>query len=97
MVRRSVVHGAARPLLLLQYVIFPGQFLFLYSYHPTGGMGELPRRLETAWRERHRVGAEEAFARIADGGEQTVAPSFFAKAEAGAAEAGDAAAEPVGA
>ena len=31
---------------LLQYLIFPLQFLFLYSYHPSGGMGELPQRLE---------------------------------------------------
>ena len=46
---------------LLQYVIFPAQFLFLYSYHPTGGMGELPKRLEAAWRKRHREASEAAF------------------------------------
>ena len=31
---------------LLQYLVFPVQFLFLYSYHPTGGMGDLPKQLE---------------------------------------------------
>jgi len=69
---------------LLQYLIFPLQFLFLYSYHPSGGMGELPKRLEAEWRERHRKGAEEAFAKAAKGQSRAAAPSFFAKAEADA-------------
>jgi hypothetical protein len=29
---------------LLQFFVFPLQFLFLYSYHPTGPMGELPKQ-----------------------------------------------------
>ena len=48
---------------LLQYLVFPLQFLFLYSYHPTGEMGDLPKQLEAAWRERHRVSAPKAFAK----------------------------------
>jgi len=40
------------------------QFLFLYSYHPSGGMGDLPKRLEAAWQERHRENAEEVFAKV---------------------------------
>jgi len=63
---------------LLQYLIFPLQFLFLYSYHPSGGMGDLPKRLEEAWRARHKPAAEAAFARAAKDGQQDSAPSFFA-------------------
>merc|ERR1719287_82666 len=48
---------------VLQYLIFPAQFLFLYSYHPSGPMGDLPKRLEADWRKRHEVSAEEAFQR----------------------------------
>ena len=66
---------------LLQYVIFPAQFLFLYSYHPTGGMGDLPQRLEAAWRTRHREASEAAFKRVAAEGQSAAGPSFFAKVE----------------
>jgi len=66
---------------ILQFVVFPAQFLFLYSYHPTGGMGDLPKRLEEAWRARHREDAEAAFERVAREGQKVGGPSFFAKAE----------------
>jgi len=62
---------------LLQYIIFPAQFLFLYSYHPSGGMGDLPKRLEAAWQERHRENAEEVFAKVAKEGQKSAGPSFF--------------------
>ena len=65
---------------LLQYFVFPLQFLFLYSYHPTGGMGDLPKQLEATWRERHRKAAEAAFAKVAEEGQSEAAPSFFAVA-----------------
>ncbi|CAK0908401.1 unnamed protein product [Prorocentrum cordatum] len=48
---------------LLQYIVFPAQFLFLYSYHPSGPMGDLPKRLEADWRKRHAESAEAAFKR----------------------------------
>ena len=63
---------------LLQYFVFPAQFLFLYSYHPTGEMGDLPKQLEAAWRERHRISAPKAFAKAKAEGQQVGAPSFFA-------------------
>jgi len=62
---------------LLQYIVFPLQFLFLYSYHPTGQMGDLPKELERSWRERHRVKATEAFSRAKEEGQEVSAPSFF--------------------
>jgi len=66
---------------LLQFFVFPLQFLFLYSYHPTGPMGDLPKQLEATWRERHRVAAEAAFATAATEGQRVGAPSFFAASE----------------
>lgn len=66
---------------LLQFVIFPFQFLFLYSYHPTGSMGELPKELEQAWRARHKLTAEAAFKDHEKGVTRVAAPSFFAKSE----------------
>ena len=54
------------------------QFLFLYSYHPSGGMGDLPKRLETEWRARHRPAAEAAFVQAATEGQRAGAESFFA-------------------
>jgi zeaxanthin epoxidase len=65
----------------LQYIIFPLQFLFLYSYHPTGPMGDLPKRLEAAWREKHRESAQKAFAASAAGQGAEAQQSFFAAAE----------------
>jgi len=64
---------------LLQYVVFPLQFLFLYSYHPSGPMGNLPQRLEADWRKRHEESAEAAFKRAEEEGQTIGAPSFFAK------------------
>mmetsp|Transcript_31238 Transcript_31238/g.72244 ORF Transcript_31238/g.72244 Transcript_31238/m.72244 type:complete len:608 (-) Transcript_31238:167-1990(-) len=64
---------------LLQFVFFPLQFLFLYSNHPTGGMGTLPQQLVDDWEKRHREAAEAAFA-AKERGETTVSgPSFFTK------------------
>jgi zeaxanthin epoxidase len=63
---------------LLQYVAFPLQFLFLYSFHPTGPMGELPKQLEREWRERHRQSATAAFEKAASDGQTVKGPSFFA-------------------
>jgi zeaxanthin epoxidase len=68
---------------LLQYVIFPLQFAYLYSYHPTGSMGELPLELEKTWANKHKKDAELAFQDIRDHGRNLdgpVGPSFFAKA-----------------
>lgn len=67
---------------VLQYIVFPAQFLFLYSYHPSGGMGDLPKRLVDKWQERHKASSEEAFERVAREGQRAGGPSFFAKAEA---------------
>ena len=67
---------------ILQFFVFPAQFLFLYSYHPSGKMGDLPAKLEAAWRARHRPAAEAAFAQAAEGGQREAAPSFFAAAAA---------------
>ena len=66
---------------LLQYLIFPLQFLFLYSYHPSGPMGELPKRLEAEWRARHKPTAEAAFAKAATEGQGPATASFFAAVE----------------
>jgi zeaxanthin epoxidase len=49
---------------VLQYVIFPLQFAFLYSYHPSGNMKELPSDLEKKWREVHHQSSQEAFERV---------------------------------
>jgi len=72
---------------ILQYIVFPAQFLFLYSYHPSGSMGDLPKRLVSEWEVRHRKTAEEAFERVARDGQQVGGPSFFAKVEEMAAAA----------
>eukprot|EP00929_Paragymnodinium_shiwhaense_P112352 TRINITY_DN8060_c0_g1_i1.p1 TRINITY_DN8060_c0_g1~~TRINITY_DN8060_c0_g1_i1.p1 ORF type:complete len:654 (+),score=164.64 TRINITY_DN8060_c0_g1_i1:75-2036(+) len=64
---------------ILQYIVFPLQFLFLYSYHPSGGMGDMPKRLEAEWRKRHKVDAEEAFEKVRREGQTSRGPSFFAK------------------
>jgi len=67
---------------LLQYVVFPAQFLFLYSYHPSGPMGDLPKKLEADWRKRHEESAEAAFKRAEEEGQTLSMPSFFAKVNA---------------
>merc|ERR1740139_1392064 len=63
---------------LLQYVIFPVQFAYLYSYYPSGNMGDLPSQLEEVWKEKHFKDAEKAFEDAASGQtEKTPAASFF--------------------
>jgi zeaxanthin epoxidase len=66
---------------VLQYLIFPAQFAYLYSYHPTGSMGDLPADLEEKWRKQHIKDAEEAFSKVAVEGQSASAPSFFKIAE----------------
>ena len=67
----------------LQYVIFPLQFTYLYSYHPTGNMAETAAALEEQWKAAHFESAEQVFAASADGSYEgmTTGPSFFAKSE----------------
>lgn len=64
----------------LQYVIFPAQFAYLYSYHPTGSMGDLPKLLETKWRQQHKLSSEKAFIKVNKEGQKIAGPSFFQKA-----------------
>ena len=66
---------------ILQYAIFPGQFAYLYSYHPTGNMGNLPAILEEKWKTEHKRTAEKAFERVALEGQKSGGPSFFKTAE----------------
>lgn len=66
---------------VLQYVIFPLQFTFLYSYHPSGSMKTLPSDLEKKWRTTHYQSSQEAFDKVQREGRSGVAtkaaPSFF--------------------
>jgi zeaxanthin epoxidase len=66
---------------LLQYAIFPAQFAYLYSYHPTGDMEGIPAALESKWKTEHYNTAEDAFARVAEEGQAAAGPSFFDKAK----------------
>merc|ERR1711937_1082339 len=66
---------------LLQYVIFPFQFAFLYSYYPSGSIREKAKSLEEEWRVKHIESSEKAFADAAAGGKIAGGPSFFQKAE----------------
>lgn len=66
---------------LLQYLIFPAQFAFLYSYHPTGNIAETAKALESKWKVTHREGAEEAFSLADEGYQRETGPSFFQKSE----------------
>lgn len=66
---------------LLQYAIFPGQFAYLYSYFPTGSMGDLPKTLNEKWKEQHKKSSEEEFERVAAEGQDAGGPSFFSNAE----------------
>jgi len=66
---------------LLQFAIFPAQFAYLYSYYPTGSMGDLPAALESKWKKQHEKDAEEAFEQVAREGQKSAGPSFFKKAE----------------
>jgi zeaxanthin epoxidase len=67
----------------LQFLIFPAQFAYLYSYHPTGRMGDLPEKLVLEWSGRHKESAEDAFAAQAAGNKRISGPSFFQKEEKG--------------
>jgi zeaxanthin epoxidase len=66
---------------LLQYVIFPAQFAYLYSYYPSGRIEETSKALEESWKTKHFEGAEAAFAAADAGYVREAAPSFFQKAE----------------
>ena len=44
-------------------------------------MGGLPAALEAKWNKQHVVGAEAAFIRVSEDGQQIAAPSFFKIAE----------------
>lgn len=67
---------------LLQYAIFPAQFAYLYSYHPTGSMKKIASDLESKWKTEHFETAEEAFALVEKEGQKSGGPSFFKKVEA---------------
>ena len=62
---------------LLQYVIFPAQFAYLYSYYPSGSMGDLPAQLEAKWKKSHFESAERAFASAGTGKDSDVGESFL--------------------
>lgn len=64
---------------ILQYVIFPLQFAYLYSYHPTGSMKELPAELEKRWKAQHFKDSEAAFEKVEREGQAAAGPSFFEK------------------
>lgn len=66
---------------LLQYIIFPAQFAFLYSYYPSGNMEKLPAQLEEIWQAKHFEDAEKAFAAVEGGQKIESGPSFFKTAE----------------
>jgi len=66
---------------LLQYVIFPLQFAYLYSYFPSGNMDGLPEELEAEWRQTHFESSEKAFEKVAKEGQAKAGPSFFKKSE----------------
>jgi len=66
---------------VLQFLIFPAQFAYLYSYHPTGNVAATAAALEAVWREKHREDAEAAFRQADAGFKHEVGPSFFQKAE----------------
>ena len=67
---------------VLQYMIFPLQFAFLYSYHPSGNMKNLPSDLEKKWRTSHFKSSQEAFEKVdKEGRTMTAGPSFFKIAE----------------
>jgi zeaxanthin epoxidase len=71
---------------VLQYVIFPLQFAYLYSYYPSGRMEETAKALEDAWKVKHVEGAEAAFALADKGIQRETGPSFFQKAKTSAVE-----------
>lgn len=66
---------------VLQYIIFPAQFAFLYSYYPSGRMDDITKALKERWLVTHREDAEENFDLAAKGVVRESGPSFFQKAE----------------
>mmetsp|Transcript_74851 Transcript_74851/g.217266 ORF Transcript_74851/g.217266 Transcript_74851/m.217266 type:complete len:588 (+) Transcript_74851:55-1818(+) len=66
---------------ILQYVIFPVQFAFLYSYYPSGRMDDIAEKLRDRWLVTHKESAEAAFDRAAEGFVYESGPSFFQKSE----------------
>jgi len=66
---------------VLQYMIFPLQFAYLYSYYPSGSIREIAADLEKKWKAKHVEEAEDAFALVREEGQQISGPSFFQKAE----------------
>lgn len=66
---------------VLQYMIFPAQFAFLYSYYPSGSIRETAKQLEERWRKTHYEQAEDAFVLAREEGVTVSGPSFFQKSE----------------
>ena len=64
---------------VLQYMIFPAQFAYLYSYHPTGNMAKTAKALAEAWESKHKEACESAFSDAEDGFVRSSGPSFFQK------------------
>ena len=64
---------------VLQYMIFPAQFAYLYSFHPTGNMAETAKALAEKWEPKHKASCESAFADAEDGFVRSSGPSFFQK------------------
>jgi len=62
---------------LLQYIIFPAQFAYLYSYFPSGNMGKLAKELEEKWESKHFEECEEIFTKTETSGQSSNAESFF--------------------
>jgi zeaxanthin epoxidase len=66
---------------ILQYAIFPAQFAYLYSYHPTGSIKDVAKQLEAEWKIKHYEDSEAVFRQKDDGFVMKSSPSFFKKAE----------------
>jgi zeaxanthin epoxidase len=64
---------------ILQYVIFPMQFAYLYSFYPSGSMRETAKNLEATWKQNHFNEAEASFAQAEKGVVRESSPSFFQK------------------
>jgi len=68
---------------VLQYLIFPLQFAFLYSFCPSGNMRSIPSDLEKKWRTAHFKSSQDAFDKVDREGRAAIqtGPSFFQIAE----------------
>lgn len=66
---------------VLQYMIFPLQFAYLYSYYPSGSIREIAADLSEKWKAKHIEEAEDAFAFVREEGQKAAGPSFFQKSE----------------